>query len=372
MPDLNRINVPDWVVAGLQVLLILVVAVLAFRLVRGFVHGIFKALLDREVREGAAQELTTLELTKRMETLDSLGVNVLQFFIVVIAGLMILDLLGLDIGPAVAGLGIVGIAVGFGAQSLVKDYFNGALILIENQYGKGDVVRVGGVEGTVEDLTLRRTTLRDFEGNVHTVPNSAIVVASNLTRGWARISEELLVPSADLVDQASEVVDRVGREMAADPAWRRRLIEPPHVERIDALGPAGITLRIASRVQATHRWTALGELRRRLLLAFRDRGLPFVPSAGIDRPNGTASGTAIPVEAGGGTPVTPPVRPDGSNVGSSAGSGRTTSGASTDSSSALDTTMTQGASPGSPRSGAAARPAPTAADEDDELAPDGE
>jgi small conductance mechanosensitive channel len=279
VPDLSHVTLPDWAWIALQILLIVVVAWLALRFARGFVHGVFKALLDREASEGTAQELSAVELRRRIDTLDQLGANVLQFFIVTIAGLMILGRLGIDIGPAVAGLGIVGIAVGFGAQSLVKDYFNGALILIENQYGKGDVVRIAGVEGTVEDLTLRRTTLRDDEGNVHTVPNSAVIVASNLTRGWARITEELQVPSADLVEAASTVVDRVGREMAADPTWRRRILEPPRVERIDALGPTGITLRIAGRVSAEHRWTAVGELRRRLLAAFREQGLPFVPGA---------------------------------------------------------------------------------------------
>ena len=114
------------------------------RLARLFVHGVVKALLDREATEGTAQELSAVELKKRMDTLDALGANTLQFFIVAIAGLMILGQLGLDIGPAVAGLGVVGIAVGFGAQSLVRDYLNGALILIENQFAKGDVVRVAG------------------------------------------------------------------------------------------------------------------------------------------------------------------------------------------------------------------------------------
>ena len=230
MPDLSHLTVPDWAWLIFQLLLIVVVAAIALRFVRGFVHRVFKALLEREAREGTAQDLTVVELKKRMATLDSLGVNLLQFFIVIVAGLMILGRLGVDIAPAIAGLGIVGIAVGFGAQTLVKDYLNGALILIENQYGKGDVVRIADVEGTVEDLTLRRTTLRDFEGNVHTVPNSAVVVASNLTRGWARISEELQLPSADLFEAAREVVDRVGREMADDPIWHRRLLEPPHVD----------------------------------------------------------------------------------------------------------------------------------------------
>src|SRR4029077_5749673 len=223
MPDLNAIHLPDWAWKSLQILLIVTVAFIAIRISRAFVHGVFKALLEREATEGTSQDLSAVELRKRMETLDGLGSGLLRFGVIVIAGLMILGALGIDIGPAIAGLGIAGIAVGFGAQSLVKDYFNGALILIENHYGRGDVLKVAGVEGTVEDLSLRRTTLRDFDGNVHVVPNSAIVVASNLTRGWARINEELQVSSADLVEAASEIVDRVGQEMAADPTWQRRL-----------------------------------------------------------------------------------------------------------------------------------------------------
>ena len=128
-----------------------------------------------------------------------------------IAGLMVLGQLGLDIGPAVAGLGVVGIAVGFGAQSLVSDYLNGALILIENQFGKGDVIRVAGVAGSVEDFTLRRTTLRDLDGVVHTVPNGEIRVASNLTRVWSRINQDVTVAYGTDIDRAIDVVDKVGR-----------------------------------------------------------------------------------------------------------------------------------------------------------------
>ena len=138
---------------------------------------------------------------------------------------MILGQLGLDIGPAVAGLGVVGIAVGFGAQSLVRDYLNGALILIENQFGKGDVVRIAGVAGTVEDFSLRRTTLRDLDGVVHTVPNGEIKVASNLTRVWARINQDVTVAYGTDIDQAIEVVDdgraRDGRRPGLEAAHPR-------------------------------------------------------------------------------------------------------------------------------------------------------
>ena len=223
---------------------------IALRLARLFVHGIVKTLLDREATEGTAQELSAVELKKRMDTLDTLGANTLKFFIVAIAFLMILGEIGLDIGPAVAGLGVVGIAVGFGAQSLVRDYLNGSLILIENQFGRGDVVRVAGVAGTVEDFTLRRTTLRDLDGIVHTVPNGEIKVASNLTRVWSRINQDVTVAYGTDIDKAIAVVDNVGREMAGDPVWKRRVLEAPRVERVQSLEPNGVTLKILGTVRA--------------------------------------------------------------------------------------------------------------------------
>jgi small conductance mechanosensitive channel len=208
-----------------------------------------------------------------MDTLDALGGKTLQAFIVMIAGLMVLGRVGLDIGPAVAGLGVVGIAVGFGAQSLVKDYLNGALILIENQFGKGDVVRVAGVDGSVEDFTLRRTTLRDLDGIVHTIPNGEIRVASNLTRVWARINQDVVVAYGTDIDKAIDVVDKVGVAMAGDPTWKRRVLEAPRVERIEALGEYGITLKIVGTVRAADQWAAGGDFRKRLLAAFKANGI---------------------------------------------------------------------------------------------------
>ena len=240
---------------------IVVGAVIAAVLARLFVHGIVKALLDREATEGTAQELSAVELRKRMDTLDDLGAHVIQAFIIVIAALMVLGELGLDVGPAIAGLGVIGIAVGFGAQAFVRDYLNGALILVENQFAKGDVVRVAGVAGTVEDFSLRRTTLRDLDGVVHTVPNGEIKVASNLTRVWARINQDVTVAYGTDVDRAIEVVDKVGREMTEDPIWKRRILEAPRVERVEALAEYGITLKLLGSVRAGEQWSTAGELR---------------------------------------------------------------------------------------------------------------
>src|SRR5215208_329658 len=229
---------------AVPILLVLLVAVVLLRASRLFVHGVVKALMDREATEGTAQELSAVELKKRMDTLDGLGGNVIRFFIVIIAGLMVLRSFDLDIGPAIAGLGVVGVAVGFGAQHLVRDYLNGALILIENQFSKGDVIRIANVSGTVEDFSLRRTTLRDLDGVVHTVPNGEIMVASNLTRVWARINQDVTLAYGTDVDSATQVVDSVGKAMAGDPTWKRRILEAPKVDRVAALGEYGITLKI--------------------------------------------------------------------------------------------------------------------------------
>ncbi len=273
MPDLTKPPWSDWLPTLGEVVLIVAAGLLLLRAVRLLMHAVVKALLDREVSEGTAQELSAIEIQKRMDTIEILGARVLQAFVVVIVGLMVLGKLEYDIAPAIAGFGVVGIAVGFGAQSLVRDYFNGALILIENQFSIGDVVTIAGVTGTVEDFSLRRTTVRDLDGVVHSVPNGEIKVASNRTRTWARINQDVTVVYGTDVDRAIEVVDAVGRTLAADPVWKRRVLEPPRVERVEALGEYGITLKILGSVRAIDQWAAGGELRKRLLAAFSAHGI---------------------------------------------------------------------------------------------------
>jgi moderate conductance mechanosensitive channel len=276
---------------GVRIVVILVVALIALRISTLLVHGIVKALLDREATEGTAQELSAVEVQKRMDTLDDLGGRVIRFFVIVIAGIMILSALDLDIGPAIAGLGVVGIAVGFGAQSLVRDYLNGALILAENQYSKGDVVSIAGVSGAVEDFSLRRTTLRDLDGTVHTVPNGEIKVASNRTRTWARINQNVTVAFGTDIDKAIQVVEELGKSMAADPVWKRRILEPPRVERVESIDERGITLKILGTVRASEQWAAGGEFRKLLLETFTKNGidLPRPQQVFVTHPDSTAN-----------------------------------------------------------------------------------
>jgi small conductance mechanosensitive channel len=282
----------------LPILLIVAVAFVLLRAARLFVRGIVKALMDREATEGTAQELSAVELKKRIDTIDNLAANVLSFFIVVIAGLMVLRTFDLDIGPAVAGLGVVGVAVGFGAQSLVKDYLNGSLILIENQFSVGDVIRIAGVSGTVEDFSLRRTTLRDLDGVVHTVPNGEIAIASNLTRVWSRIHQDVTVAYGTDIDKAIGVVDAVGRDMANDKAWKRRILETPKVDRVAALGEYGVTLKILGTVRAPDQWAAAGELRKRLLAAFAMHGIEIPHPQRVILSRDAGSGPSTPDAAG--------------------------------------------------------------------------
>jgi small-conductance mechanosensitive channel len=279
--------------SGLRILVIIIVAVIALRVTTILVHGIVKTLLDRESTEGTAQELSAIEVQKRMDTLDDLMGRVIRGFVVMIAFIMVLDALTLNIGPAIAGLGVVGIAVGFGAQSLVKDYLNGALILIENQYSKGDVVSIAGVSGTVEDFSLRRTTLRDLDGIVHTVPNAEVKVASNRTRTWARINQNVTVAFGTDIDKAIQVVEDLGRQMHEDPIWKRRILEPPRVERVESIEERGITLKILGTVRASEQWAAGGEFRKLLIEAFARNGiqLPRPPQVIVTQPDGTAAVT---------------------------------------------------------------------------------
>jgi moderate conductance mechanosensitive channel len=177
LPDL-----PDSVEIGLQLALIAIAALVAFVVLRAAVSIGVRHLIERRTAESGSGVLPPAELERRVNTVARLAIRVAGTAIAVIGVLMALDLFGIDIGPAVAGLGVVGIAVGLGAQTLVKDWLAGIFVVLENQYSAGDAVRIAGVEGVVEDFSLRRTLLRERDGTIHSVPNGQITVASNLTR----------------------------------------------------------------------------------------------------------------------------------------------------------------------------------------------
>jgi small-conductance mechanosensitive channel len=178
---------PDSVETILRVALIGLAALVAYILLRKAVQVGVRGVMERRSAEAAAEGAAPppLELERRVNTVARLVVRIGGMIVVTIALLMALDEFGVEIGPAVAGLGVVGIAVGFGAQTLIRDWLAGIFVVLENQYSEGDHVRIAGVEGVVEAFSLRRTTLRELDGTVHTVPNGQITVASKLTGSTA-------------------------------------------------------------------------------------------------------------------------------------------------------------------------------------------
>ncbi len=185
----------------------------------------------------------------------------------------ILSVLNIPIAPVLAGFGIVGVAVGFGAQYLIRDLISGVFIIMENQYRVGDVARVANVSGLVEKITLRKTVLRDLDGIVHHIPNGEIKVASNFTKNYSRVNMNISVSYGTNLDHAILVVNRVGEELAREEYWRDIIISAPKVLRVDNLGDSGIDLKIMGDVKPIKQWEVMGELRLRLKNTFDAEGI---------------------------------------------------------------------------------------------------
>lgn len=284
----DALGLPTDLEVVLRIALIVVAAVLAFALVRAAVNISVRHLIERRTAESGEGILPPAELERRVRTVARLVVRVAGSVIAIIGTLMVLGLFEIDIGPAIAGLGVIGIAVGLGAQTLVKDWLAGIFIVLENQYNQGDVIRIAGVDGVVEDFSLRRTTLRDLDGTVHTVPNGQITVTSNMTRLWARVNLDVSVAYDTDIDRATRIIDEVGEKIQADPDWEGRVLEPPHVVRVNALGDSSVTLKVLGQVKAAEQWAVGGELRKRILDAFGKAGIeiPFPHRVVVSRSGG--------------------------------------------------------------------------------------
>ncbi|MBN1375028.1 MAG: mechanosensitive ion channel family protein [Dehalococcoidia bacterium] len=213
------------------------------------------------------------ENVKRADTLSTFFVTSGQVLFLAVAAFMILSELGVDIGPILASVGIAGIAIGFGAQTLVKDHLAGIFIILENQYRVGDVVKVADITGLVEQIDLRRTILRDLDGVQHIISNGEIRQASNYTKEMSRINLNISVSYGTDLDFAIDVMNRVCREMAEEPDWAPAMIKTPQVLRVDNLGDSGIDIKILGEVQPGKQWDVTGEIRKRIKRTFDDEGI---------------------------------------------------------------------------------------------------
>ena len=229
-------------------------------------------VIETGVRNSRAEQSED-ELKKRADTLNSVIITALQAVIIIVTFFMILGELSIEIGPLLAGAGVVGIALGFGAQSLVKDIISGLFVIMENQYRKGDVIKIADVSGVVEEINLRRTILRDADGVYHVVPNGQIAVASNYTKQLSKVNLDISVAYETDLDKAMAVVNRVGKELAEDPQWMPFILTPPKALRINKLGDSGIDIKIVCDTRPSKQWDIAGELRLRLKKAFDKEGI---------------------------------------------------------------------------------------------------
>jgi len=285
----------------LTILVILVVALLVNRLVHRLILRFERTMagdvpparrLKRRLRRTSlgqrlpASVLTTASYSvrsaARATTLGAVLRSIAAFVIWSIAAITILGELGVNLGPLIAGAGIAGVALGFGAQSLVKDFLAGIFILVEDQYGVGDIIDVGELSGTqvsgsVEGVSLRTTRLRSMNGTVFHVPNGTILRVGNMSQQWARALLDISVAYSADIDAAEQAIKAAADEMWSDDTWRAQLIEEPEVLGVESLGVDGVVIRVIVKTRPSRQFDVMRELRRRIKRSLDSVGveIPF-------------------------------------------------------------------------------------------------
>ncbi|HEX6643123.1 MAG TPA: mechanosensitive ion channel family protein [Gemmatimonadales bacterium] len=251
---------------------ILAIWVLAWAIVQ--VVNLIARRIEKVVDDG--NDLVTTDREKRGRTISQLLRNVGRVVAILLAILLTIQVF-MPIGPVLAGFGILGLAVSFGAQSLVKDIISGFFMLVEHQFGVGDVIEAGGKSGTVERMTLRVVVLRDLQGRVHIIPNGEIKSVTNMTAGWARAVVDVGIGYAADLDRALTVVRDEAAKFERDPEWKPKLDGPLEVPGVEQLSDSAVIIRVLIRTMAGQQWGAAREFRRRIKLRLDQEGIeiPF-------------------------------------------------------------------------------------------------
>ncbi len=279
-------DIARWLVtSGVRVVVIIVLGAVAFRLTGRFIPPLMMRVI-RDSRDAADHAEAS---RKRAETLSSVFVAAINVLIVVVVVFTVLTEFSVPIGPVLGGVGIAGIAVGFGAQHLVRDVITGSLILLENQYRQGDVVQIAGIAGLVESINLRRTVLRDLEGKVHTIPHGEISTTSNFTKYWSRIVLDVGVAYKENMEDVFKVLNEVGIELANHPELGLKVLDPPKVLRLNGFDASQLTIRMLGVCKPLTQWELTGWLRLRIKQRFDEEGIeiPFPHQTiywGVDQP----------------------------------------------------------------------------------------
>ncbi|WP_013320336.1 mechanosensitive ion channel family protein [Gloeothece verrucosa] len=263
-------------IAGLKipirVTIIALITYLAIRLSYALIARFTKVITNHSL---IYPENRRLEL--RVKTISSITKSVITIICIGIGILITLSAVGLDIGPVLAGAGIIGLAVSFASQNLIKDALNGFLIIFEDQYAVGDVIAVGNFSGLVENINLRITQLRDSEGRLITIPNSEIKAVANLSSQWSRA--DLAIPVAYKADlnKALDLISKTAQQMNQEPSWKKYILEPPEVLGVDNFDDRGVIIRVWIKTQPLKQWEVSREFRRRLKTTFDQAGIPIPP-----------------------------------------------------------------------------------------------
>lgn len=262
----------QWVIDhGARVVAILVIAFI--------INNFSKGLVDKTIRKavGRSGHGSKKEEKQREDTLIKIANGTIHVAVWIVSIFMIFSEFGIDIAPLIAGAGVVGLALGFGGQYLIKDIITGLFIILENQYRVGDGVTIAGISGSVEDISLRVTVLRDIDGVVHHIPHGEIKTVSNKTKGVSKINLNVGISYNDDIDKAAEIINEIGKELAEKEETKDLFIEAPRFLRVDDLGDSAVVLKIIGETVPGKQYEATGLLRKRLKEAFDTEGIeiPF-------------------------------------------------------------------------------------------------
>jgi small conductance mechanosensitive channel len=242
---ITRQDADEWFLRNYASMIDIVVVLLFSWLLSRVAHRVLSRLLTHIIRSNLYPSKTDRD--KRVNTLSGLGSALIRFVIWVTAGITVINIAGINTAPFLASAGVLGVALGFGAQKLINDLVSGIFIIIENQYRVGDFVELEGVSGTVEDVTIRTTVLRDLNGAVHHVPNGAIVVSTNKSMGFGQINLDIAVSPKTNLKKLETVINAVGETVAKEPELVSSIIEPPKFVRVSDFTGNNITVKVMGK-----------------------------------------------------------------------------------------------------------------------------
>lgn len=273
--DTLQTQTENWLTNNQGTIVGIICIIVAAFIITFFGERIIKRAVDRAVH--SRMHSTKEEEEKRERTVAHIISRVMKIAVWPLAVMSIVAQLGVDIAPLIAGAGIIGLAVGFGAQTMVKDMISGLFIISENQYAVGDVVDLDGTSGLVQDITLRKTVLRDLDGIVHHIPNGSITVASNYSSEFSGINLDVGVSYDANLEEVIKVINRVGISLLEDDDFKSLIIEQPKFLRVDDFADSAVVVKITGRVKPLAQWEVTGEYRKRLKVAFDKAGIeiPF-------------------------------------------------------------------------------------------------